>query len=95
VLPPVPLQVAFHSVCAENRLLRGTALEYLDSVLPRDIRDALWPFLDNDASRPHVKRPADEVLADLMRANASIVTTLKELQRPGERSQTGDAAAGI
>jgi hypothetical protein len=82
VLRPVPLQVAFRGICADNRLLRGTALEYLDSVLPRDIRDALWPFLDDEASRPQIKRPADEVLADLLRANASIVTTLKELGRP-------------
>ena len=93
VLPPVPLQVALHGVGGENPMLRGTALEYLDSVLPREIRDALWPFLDDAAPRSHAKRPAEEVLADLLKANASIVTNLDELRRLGERARQDDAAA--
>jgi hypothetical protein len=93
ILPSVPLQVAFHGVCADDPLYRGTALEYLDTVLPRDIRDALWPFLDDAASRQHRKRPAEEILADLLKANASIVANLEELRRRGEKARHGEAAA--
>ena len=38
--------------------LRGTALEYLESVLPPAIRDPLWPFLeDSPSGRQNLARP--------------------------------------
>jgi hypothetical protein len=46
VLPAASLQVAFRGVCSEDPVMRGTALEYLDAVLPPDIREFLWPFLE-------------------------------------------------
>ena len=45
VLPSQPLQIAFRSLHSEDRRLRGTALEYLEGVLPAKIRERLWPFL--------------------------------------------------
>jgi hypothetical protein len=39
-----PLQVAFQALHADNAYLRGTALEYLESILPLDIREGLWKF---------------------------------------------------
>ena len=45
VLPTVPLQIAYRGLQTDDAALRGTALEYLEGVLPRDIRDRLWPFL--------------------------------------------------
>jgi hypothetical protein len=92
-LPSIPLHVAFRGVCADDPLLRGTALEYLDSVLPRDIRDGLWPYLDDTATRMVARRPADELLADLLRAHASIVTSVEELRRHGTPAHNRDAAA--
>jgi hypothetical protein len=47
VLPAQPLQIAFRNLYSEDAHLRGTALEYLDAVLPARIRDLLWPHLEN------------------------------------------------
>ncbi|MEO8552882.1 MAG: hypothetical protein ABI678_23050, partial [Kofleriaceae bacterium] len=46
VLPAEPLRVALHAVQAEDTSLRGMALEYLESILPPDVRAKLWPLLD-------------------------------------------------
>ncbi len=45
VLPTEPLQIAFKGLHTDYPHLRGTALEYLESVLPAPIRQRLWPFL--------------------------------------------------
>ena len=45
-LPKEPLQVVFQALHTEDTYLRGTALEYLESVLPPDIRDGLWRFIE-------------------------------------------------
>ena len=74
VLPREPLQIAFQSLHSEDKQLRGTALEYLEGVLPAPIRERLWPFLVY--RRP--ERPAplhDDVMANLLRSSQSI--TLK------------------
>jgi hypothetical protein len=47
VLPADPVQVAFRGLQADDPNLRGTALEYLDGVLPPAIRTRLWPSLEN------------------------------------------------
>jgi hypothetical protein len=44
-IPREPLQIAFRSLHVEDHHLRGTALEYLEGVLPPAIRQQLWPFL--------------------------------------------------
>jgi hypothetical protein len=46
VVPAASLQVAFRGLCSADPVMRGTALEYLDAVLPHDIRPFLWPFLE-------------------------------------------------
>ena len=49
VLPAEPLQIAFRGLHTDDQNLRGTALEYLEGVLPPAIRDRLWPFLEDHA----------------------------------------------
>jgi hypothetical protein len=80
VLPREPVQIAFRSLHTDDEYLRGTALEYLDGVLPASIRDRLWPFLER---RPQAiqTRPREEVIADLLRSNDSIVLNLEEMRR--------------
>ena len=51
VVPGAPLQVAFRGLCSEDPVMRGTALEYLDAVLPADVREFLWPFLETFFAR--------------------------------------------
>jgi hypothetical protein len=81
VLPTVPLQIAYRGLQADDAALRGTALEYLEGVLPRDIRERLWPFLETTTARPGPVRSREEVLADLMQSNESIMLNLQELRR--------------
>jgi hypothetical protein len=86
-LPPEPLRIAFRGLHTDDPKLRGTALEYLEGVLPPRIREQLWPFLEDrrpTATRP--TRPRDEILADLLKSNESIMINLEELQR---RAQDG------
>lgn len=80
VLPAAPLQISFRLLHTDNRALRGTALEYLEEVLPPDIRNRLFPFLGGaEAARP--RRAREEIVADLLRSNESIQLNLEELRR--------------
>jgi hypothetical protein len=81
VLPATPLQIAYRGLHTTDPALRGTALEYLEGVLPPDIRDRLWPFLGTRAPVNAGARGRDEILADLLRSNDSIVMNLQELRR--------------
>ena len=81
VLPATPLQIAYRGLHTTDPALRGTALEYLEGVLPPDIRNRLWPFLGPSAPVDVGARGRDEILADLLRSNDSIVMNLKELRR--------------
>jgi AAA family ATP:ADP antiporter len=45
VLPREPLQIAYRGLRSSDSQLRGTALEYLEGVLPSPIRTSLWPLL--------------------------------------------------
>ena len=65
VLPRDPLQIAFRSLHSEDKQLRGTALEYLEGVLPAPIRERLWPFLVYQ--RPERPAPCLRALARLPR----------------------------
>ena len=86
-LPRQPLRVAFRALHTEDQGLRGTALEYLESVLPEAVRRSLWPFLEDDRPRERPARPREEILADLMRSNASIELNLAALRR---KAQSGE-----
>jgi ATP:ADP antiporter, AAA family len=83
VLPTTPLQIAYRGLHTTDPVLRGTALEYLEGVLPPDIRDRLWPFLGTSAPVNVGARRREEILNDLLRSNESIVLNLKELRRRG------------
>lgn len=80
VLPTEPLQIAFRGLHTNDQNLRGTALEYLEGVLPSDIRHLLWPFLEDRRPPNRTARPRDEILADLLRSHESIMINLTELQ---------------
>jgi AAA family ATP:ADP antiporter len=81
VLPAIPLQIAYRGLHTTDPGLRGTALEYLEGVLPPDIRHRLWPFLGTNPPVNIGARGRDEILADLLRSNDSIVMNLQELRR--------------
>lgn len=61
------VRICFRALHQDDDRARGTALEYLQTVLPAELRDALWPLLGEETAIRSV-RPAAEVLADLTRA---------------------------
>jgi ATP/ADP translocase len=63
-----PLRMAFRALHHEDVHHRGTALEYLETVLPAEVRDGIWPYLG--ATAPLRARPANEILAELAAAAA-------------------------
>jgi ATP:ADP antiporter, AAA family len=81
VLPFEPLQIAYRGLHTGDDNLRGTALEYLESVLPKPIREGLWPFVEERRrTAENTSRPREQILADLMRSNQSIAVSLEELR---------------
>jgi AAA family ATP:ADP antiporter len=83
ILPKQPLIVAFRGLHTSDEVLRGTALEYLEVMLPEAVRANLWPFLEEGRGLQRPPRPRDEILAALMASNASIEANLELLR--GER----------
>jgi ATP:ADP antiporter, AAA family len=82
ILPKEPLRVAYRGLHTDDLYLRGTALEYLETVLPVEIRDRLWPFLEDRRSKPRgEERSLDEVVATLLRSHESIELNLSELRK--------------
>ncbi len=63
-----PLRLAFKALHSTDDRIRGTALEYLENVLPQEVRDAVWPFVGE--ARPKAARPATEILDALLRGPA-------------------------
>jgi hypothetical protein len=80
VLPKEPLRISFRALHTEDEMLRGTALEYLDSVLPPPIRVRLWPLLEDKRPKERTPRSHDEVLAALLESHESIQAKLLELR---------------
>jgi hypothetical protein len=80
-LPREPLRVAFRGLHTGDRILRGTALEYLESVLPSDVRVRLWPFIEERGTPARAARPREEILESLLASNESIQIQLAELRK--------------
>ena len=76
-----PLQVAFKGLHTDDPILRGTALEYLESALPQELREHLWPFLEDRRGRAQSSRTRDEILDSLMNSHQSIEINLANLRK--------------
>jgi hypothetical protein len=93
ILPKEPLRVAYRGLHTDDQYLRGTALEYLATVLPAEIRDRLWPFLEDRRSRPRPEeRSLEEVVATLLRLHESIELNLADLRKKFAAGQAGRQA---
>jgi len=85
VLPPEPLRIAYRGLHVGDPHLRGTALEYLENVLPPAVRVVLWPYLDTDgrsglAPRRHTHERS-EVLQTLLSSHRTIEIELEALRK--------------
>ena len=74
VLEREPLRMAFRALHHQDDKHRGTALEYLDMVLPAEIRSIIWPYLGEAAPLP-TARAVGELLADRSRAEDTETAT--------------------
>jgi len=85
VLEREPLKIALWAVRGDEAALRGTALEYLENVVPETVRDALWPRLGVARRGDRSARPVRELIADL-RASAAVSGLRGALRRRVPRS---------
>jgi hypothetical protein len=90
VLPREPLRIAYRALHTTDARLRGTALEYLELTLPRDIHNSLSPFLDGSRGDGTL-RSREEVLAELLMSNDSVLLNLSDLKRQGIAAAEGAA----
>jgi hypothetical protein len=74
VLEPTPVRLAFKGILQDNEKLRSISLEFLEHVLPKDIRQKLWPFIGDisDHQRERSLRPVEEVVSELMETGATL-----------------------
>jgi hypothetical protein len=75
-LPSEAIQMAFLGMSSEDPTLRGVSLEYLENVLPTDIREQMWQALAIEVSDAGVsaRRPLEDVLAELLRSRRDEAT---------------------
>jgi hypothetical protein len=92
VLDPGTVRAAYHGIVLNDQELKSFALEYLEQVLPTDVRDRLWPFIgDLSASAERrALRQLDEVVADLLQTGATLFGSPED--REALRRYLDDAA---
>jgi hypothetical protein len=76
------LRLAFNGLHSASSHGRGTALEYLDTVLPSAIKEAIWPHLEERGRRPRTTRTREEIIAELTSMNESMRFGIAELRKP-------------
>ena len=85
-LPRETVRLAFHGLHTDDRYLRGTAIEYLETVLPEPVWTRLRPFLEEgDGRTPRPARSSQEAMRELLASQNSIVIALEEVRRRQER----------
>jgi AAA family ATP:ADP antiporter len=90
IFPRRTLRLAFHALHTDDPQLRGTALEYLETVLPEPIRVRLWALLETGDVQPRARGTADQAMRDLLASQETITLALAEARRralaPQEKS---------
>ena len=74
VLESTAMRAAYRSLLSDDEEARSFALEYLEQVLPSDVKQRLWPFIGDLSEHQESKalRPLDDVVADLVRTGATL-----------------------
>jgi hypothetical protein len=63
------MQIASRALNSNDRALIGTALEYLETVVPEELRRALWKRLQVGMGERATARPSQEVLDELLKSS--------------------------
>lgn len=75
------VRLAYWALHGHDRALRGTALEYLENVLPGALRQALWPLLGERLGEGRAARPASELVRELLRSSGELPLNREALRR--------------
>jgi hypothetical protein len=79
--PDAPLAVALRGVRSDDPHLRGTALDYLESTLPIDVRRRLWPLIGAaPLRRASVDGAPGQALDELLSSRPSIAIRVGDLR---------------
>lgn len=84
ILPREPIKIAFRALHTDDKSLHGLAIEYLDSVLPVQIRDGLSAMIE---TKPPAQAPEahKDPLGELLRAHDSLLQLIDH-ERPSSGS---------
>jgi hypothetical protein len=85
-----PVRIAARAFGTDDAYIKGTALEYLETVLPARLFADLRPLLAAAGPAPARRRPATEVRADLIRAGMTMTVSLDEVRRQLEAAARED-----
>jgi len=77
LLPGDAVRIAFRALHTEDRQLKGTAFEYLESATPADTRELLLPLLEADAQNRARASASNGALGNLLANRERVNQTLK------------------
>lgn len=81
LLPPrKPMRLAFRGLQTDDPMLRGTALEYIETALPYELTELLMPLIDAERAPATAKRDAADIRDELLRSQQSIRLNLEKLR---------------
>jgi hypothetical protein len=88
-----PVQIAARAFATDDKYVRGTALEYLETVLPAPLFSAFQPLLTTGPAPVRRREPA-AARAELLRAGATMTVSLDELRRQLDVASVEEATPG-
>ncbi len=80
LLEPEAVRAAFNGVVLADEKLKSYSLEFLEQVLPADVRARLWPFIGDVSEHKRDKslRSLDEVVSDLLSTGATLFVDVQD-----------------
>lgn len=79
VLPREPIKIAFRALHTDDKTLRGLAAEYLDSILPQNIRERLWVMFESGLSKKQPTADSGQAALDrLLRSHESLMMLVRK-----------------
>jgi ATP:ADP antiporter, AAA family len=76
-----PVRIAARSFATDDAYLRGTALEYLETVLPARVFSVMGPLLAVSGPPPARKLTVADARAELLRAGTTMMVSRDEIRR--------------
>jgi ATP:ADP antiporter, AAA family len=79
VLPRDAIKIAFRALHTDDKTLRGLAAEYLDSILPPNIRERLWIMIEPGFSKKRQDQDSGKAaLEKLLRSHESLMLMIEK-----------------